>query len=203
MATTMTEYLVRKVNVTKYSRLSAELQGTESRVNIASVEATEPMLPEYSETKMRIADIEARLRVIAVENPELFPDEKKTHKTPFGSISFRAVTYMDIDKEDEETLVLKVKDACHREILLAMREKRAPRLQVEKLIRTREALNIEALELFSDEELKHLFGIERKREEKFSVKPLEVKADKLAKKLSGSASATGRSTVAKEDHSRN
>jgi Bacteriophage Mu Gam like protein len=164
----------------EHSRLSADLAAVESRVNKATIKAAEPMLPEYAQTKAVIADLESKIRSLAVENPELFPDEKKTHTTPFGAVSFRATSHLEID--DEEKIVWKIKEAAHQEFLHALKEHRPARFIIETLIRTRETPNLEALEKFGDDELRRHFGIQRKHEEKFSVKPLEVKTDKLAKK---------------------
>jgi hypothetical protein len=163
----------------EYSELSAQLASIEAVVNKKSLDAARTLLPQHSETKARIGDIEAKLRVMAVENPELFTDDKKTHQTPFGSVAFRTSTYLDVD--DEEKVVLKIKAACQKELKRASALNVVPRFTEEMLLRKIEQPNLEALEQFDDADLS-TFGVVRKTEEKFSVKPLEVKADKLSKK---------------------
>lgn len=167
----------------EYSKLSADLAATESKVNKASVKAAEPLLPEYAETKAMIAEIEGRLFKMATENPELFSDDKKTHSTPFGSVSFRSTSSLQIESVDEA--LQRIRLACQAEELRAMKAKEPPRYTEALLIRLKEVPNIEALERLTDVELKMVFGITRKTEEKFTVKPLEVKTDKLLKKQKG------------------
>jgi hypothetical protein len=163
----------------EFSDLAAQLQTIEAEVNRSQIFAARPLLPEHANTKARLGDIESKLREIAVSNPELFPDDRKTHATPFGSISFRKSTSLDFD--DEEKVILKIKLACEKELKRANKTEEAPAFTEESLTRTRQEPNLEALEKLDDAVLLSL-GIVRKTEEKFSVKPLEVKADKLSKK---------------------
>jgi len=163
----------------QYSELSAHLAEVEAQVNLSQVQAARPLLPEHANTKAAIGDIESKLREIAVANPELFPDDKRTHKTPFGSISFRKVTSLEVD--DEEKTILKIKVACTKELRRSSLAGEVPRFTEETLLRKREEPNLEALEAFDDAGLAQ-FGVERKTDEKFSVKPLAVQADKLLKK---------------------
>ena len=162
-----------------HSRLSAVLGGIESDANLRSLKAVTPLLPKHANTKAEIAEIEGKVRAIAVASPELFPDEKKTHTTPFGAISFRTSKFLHI--EDEEKTILRIQLACEKEIQRANHAGEQPRFTVGTLLRTKVEPNLEGLELLDDADLKG-FAIERKTEEKFSLKPLEVKADKLSKK---------------------
>ena len=164
----------------EYSELNAELSIVEAEVNTSQITAARPLLPKHAQTKGRLSELEAKLREIAVANPELFPDEKRTHNTPFGAISFRKSTSLAID--DEEKTILKIKVACQKEEGRAQRAGVPPRFTEETLLRKCEEPNLEALENLTDADLA-LFGVARKTEEKFSVKPLEVKADKLLKKI--------------------
>jgi hypothetical protein len=170
----------------EYSQLSAQLAAIESDVNLQTLAAVKPLLPQHAETTARIAEIEGKLREIAVANPELFPEDKRTHTTPFGAIAFRKTTSLDFD--DEEKVILKIKVACAKELQRSERFNAVPRFTEEQLLRTRQEPNLEALEKLDDAELTG-FGIARKTEEKFTVKPLEVKADKLAKKSKAEANA--------------
>jgi hypothetical protein len=177
---TPTKYNALCDMLAEYSTLNAELQRVEANVNERQIEAALPLLPDHARTKARLGEIESKLREIAVEFPELFPDDKRTHQTPFGAISFRKSTWLEIINEDEEKAILRVKVACQKELERSQRASEPPRFTEETLLRKREELNLEALEPFEDADLKQ-FGVERRRQEKFNVKPLEVKADKLAK----------------------
>jgi hypothetical protein len=177
----MTPHSYNQLNqlLADHSRLSAELAGIESDANLRTLRAVTPLLPTHAETKAAIGEIEGKVRAIAVANPELFPEDKKTHTTPFGAISFRTTSFLEI--EDEEKAMLKIKLACEREMLRATRAGTPPLFTEDTLLRTKQECNLEALEKLDDAQLA-LFGIARKSEEKFSLKPLEVKADKLSKK---------------------
>lgn len=168
----------------RYSELSARLVTIEADVNRSQIAAARPMLPDHANTKAELADIEAELRKIAIASPELFPDDKRTHNTPFGSLSFRKSSYLEIG--DEEKTVLRILVACRKEADRAAKAKVAPLFTEETLLRTIQEPNREALEKLTDAQLAS-FDIERKTEEKFTVKPLEVKADKLVKKAQAEA----------------
>jgi hypothetical protein len=176
---TPTKYNNMNELLAEFSELNARLAIIEAEVNRSQIEAARPLLPDHANTKARLSDIEAKLRTIAVENPELFPEPKKTHQTPFGAISFRRSTHLDID--DEEKTILKIKVICTKESRRASLAGEPPRFSEETLLRTRQEPDLEALEKFDDAQLL-LFDIVRKTDEKFTVKPLEVKADKLVKK---------------------
>lgn len=173
-----TKYNLLNELLAEYSELSAHLSTIEAEVNQSQLTAARPLLPEHANTTARLGEIETKLRTIAVENPELFPEPKRTHQTPFGAISFRASTHLEVADEDKSLLAVKL--LCRRELKRASLAGDPPRFTEETLIRTREELNLEALESLNEAELLML-GIERKADEKFSVKPLEVKADKLVK----------------------
>jgi hypothetical protein len=176
---TPTKYNGLNELLAEFSDLTARLVTIEASVNKSQIAAARPMLPDHANTTARLSEIESKLRTIAVENPELFPEEKKTHNTPFGAISFRSSTSLDFD--DEEKVVLKIIHACDKERTRADRAGVPPLFTEDSLLRKRLEPDLEALEKLTDAELA-LFGIERKTTEKFSVKPLEVKADKLLKK---------------------
>lgn len=165
----------------EFSELCTTLATIEAEVNLSQITAARPLLPDHANTTARIGEIEDRLRKIAQDNPELFPEPKRTHQTPFGSIAFRKSKRLEIRDKDEEKAILKVKVACSKELKRAELKNEPPRFTEETLLRKREELNLEALETFEDAELPQ-FGVDRVEEEKFSAKPLQVKADKLAKK---------------------
>ncbi len=176
---TPTKYNSLNELLAEFSELTAELSAIEAEVNKSQITAARPLLPQHANTKARIAEIEARLREIAIANPELFPDDKRTHNTPFGAISFRKSTSLDFD--DEEKVILKIKVACVKEMRRASLAGTPPAFTEETLLRSRQEPNLEALEKLDDAQLA-VFGITREETEKFSVKPLEVKADKLRNK---------------------
>lgn len=176
----MTPTQYNRINelLAEYSELSSTLTTIEASVNKSQIAAARPMLPDHANTTARLGEIEGRLKEIAIANPELFPDDKRTHKTPFGSVSFRKSKFLEY--ADEEKVILQIKLACTKELSRAHNQARPPLFTEETLLRTIEQPNKEALELLSDAQLAQ-FGITRKTEETFNVKPLEVKADKLRK----------------------
>ena len=176
---TPTKYNNLNELLAEYSELTAELSAIEAEVNKSQITAARPLLPQHANTKARLSDLESKLREIAIAFPELFPDDKRTHQTPFGSISFRSSTALDFD--DEEKVMLKIKVACVKEARRSSLAGDAPAFTEETLLRTRQEPALEALEKLDDTQLA-LFGITRKKTDKFAVKPLEVKADKLRNK---------------------
>jgi hypothetical protein len=175
---TPTKYNQLNELLAEFSQLSAELSIIEAEVNDSQIEAARPLLPRHANATARLGEIETKLRAIAVENPELFPEDKKTHQTPFGAISFRTSKHLKV--EDEEKTVLLIKVACGKEATRAARAGEAPRFTEETLLRTIQKPDLEALEKL-DDALLAMFQVERKTDEKFAVKPLAVKADKLIK----------------------
>jgi phage host-nuclease inhibitor protein Gam len=167
--------------LSQFSELNAALESAEAEIKTVQLAAARELLPKHAAAKVALSDLEAKLkRLSETYYEELFPEDKKrTHATPFGSLQFRRSTSLVV--EDEEKAMLKIKLACVDE-LAAEANGHKPRFAEEQLVRTKEELNLEALEKLDDATLA-AFGISREKKENFKVLPFEMKADKPAKKM--------------------
>lgn len=125
----------------------------------------------YSELQQAIMEAESSLEIIARKHPEWFADSK-TVKTPFGSVSFRSTTKLKVTNE-ELTIVL-IEQRIAKEDLGSEEPPSA------KLLRHTTALNLEALEQLSDDELSSL-RVSRVTSDSFTAKPLKVDLGKAVK----------------------
>ena len=114
-------------------------------------------LVEYHE---RIAKAELAIEQICRAHPDWF-EKVKTLKTPYGQCSFRKSSELNAPSEDASISLIKASG------------------RAKDFLRTSEELDLEALEKLSDAELA-AFGIIRREERKFSVKPARVDVGKAA-----------------------
>lgn len=112
---------------------------------------------KYSQHQERATIAEQLLEAICRKHPEWF-SKKKTLPTIFGSLSLRKSTKLVIP--NEEASVLLIKEAMRDNVVTG-------------LIRTKEELDLEALERLDDSVLA-LFRIRRVTEEHFSAKPASL-----------------------------
>lgn len=168
--------------IADYSAKTAELEKVEAGIKSIQLDVTRPVLDAHTRLKSELTDIEAKLREIADANYDaLFPEStKRSHKTPFGALSYHKSTSLDFD--DPEKVVLKIEAACEKELKRAKDAKEAPLFTAQQLVRVHCEPNIEGLELLDDKTLA-AFGVARVHKDNFKVKPFEMKTDKPAKKL--------------------
>ncbi len=182
----MTPKIYSEINelLADYSAGAAALEGAEAEIKTVQLAAAERLLPRHAEAQVRLTDLEARLRKLSDDHyDELFPEEKKrSHDTPFGTLKYRKSSKLKL--EDEEKVMLKIERVCAEEVSRAKSLQHAPRFTLDQLVRTHVEPNLEALEAFDDATLRQ-FGITREREDKFTIAPFEMKADKPAKKKLG------------------
>jgi len=119
---------------------------------------------EYAELQAKILEVEPLLEQIARQHPEWFPENRKSIKTPYATVSFRSSTKLSI--ANEEASILLVQKHCTEE-------------EQERYIRKEERLNLDALRGLSDDRLKAL-RIERVPDENFNVKPAKLDLGKAA-----------------------
>ena len=117
---------------------------------------------EYSILQSAISEHEAEIKAIAVAHPEWFT-AVKTLKTPYGTVGFRAATKLEVPNEEVTIALL---ERCQ---------------DADIYLRSRKFLNIEALEMLTDGELKAL-KIERVTADKLSVTPAKIDLGKAVKK---------------------
>jgi hypothetical protein len=161
-----------------FSAKSAALKTSEAAIELAHVNAADSLQPEFARAKTELASDEEKLKEMCVKfSAELFPDGKCSHATPFGTVKLTTSTGLDFT--DEEKLLLLIRVRCLEDAV-----SKTPRgFNIEQLIRTQEAPNLEALERLDDATLS-LFGITRRTTKSLKIVPVTVKADKPAKSSS-------------------
>ena len=117
---------------------------------------------DYASLQFAVGSAEEGIEELATKNPQWF-EKSKTLKTPYGSVSFRKSTKLDV-KNEEVSIVL----------LEQLGQDGLP------FIRTAKALNLEALEKLDDSELDRL-RIKRVTTESMSIKPIKLDMGKAVK----------------------
>lgn len=143
------------------SQRMSVLQAETERIYLESV--GEVLEADFASLQQTISECERICETLVERNPQWFEGRSKTVKTPFGSVSKRSTTRLKVANE-EATLV----------ILEQLGQDGLP------YVRTTKSVNLEALELLSDEELDRL-KVERIRSESINVKPAKVDMGKAAR----------------------
>jgi hypothetical protein len=172
------------MNATQYNRLnellsdfssaSTALERAEANIKTVQLEAAKTLLPEFAQLKIAVADLEEKLKCQCEEHYQaLFPEDKRTHNTPFGAVKYHKST--SLEYEDEEKVVLKIQLVCAKEAKQAK-----PRFAEDQILRTLQEPNLEALTTLDDAVLA-LFGIVRVTKDNFKATPFAMKTDKPAR----------------------
>lgn len=117
---------------------------------------------DYASLQFALGQAEESIETLAFSNPQWF-EKTKTLKTPYGSISFRRSTKLDVKNEEVSILLLE-----------QLGQDGLP------FVRTAKALNLEALEKLDDTELDRL-RIKRVNSESLTIKPVKVDLGKAVK----------------------
>jgi len=183
------------MNATKYlefqkacqdaSTAILKLDGLQAKVKNQQLRAADGLLPELAELTVAATDAEARVKKLSQEHyDELFTDEKRSHKTPFGTPKFTKSTTIEFIDGNEEKVLLLIERECGRELDRAAKAKPEPGIPTftrEQLVRTKEEPKLEAFENFDDATLAR-FGLKREHKDNFSFKPFDMETDKPGKK---------------------
>ncbi|HEX7861832.1 MAG TPA: host-nuclease inhibitor Gam family protein [Verrucomicrobiae bacterium] len=149
-----------------YSEATNQLSNLQSVANDHLMEVLDDLRPQYAELQGKLLEAESAMEIIARKHPEWFND-KKTIKTPYGAISLKSSTALDVS--NEEAVLVRIE-------LEAQRRFPAPAQKAErdefiaKFVRSEQRLNKEALEGEEDAFLKQL-GVARVQKQNFSAKP--------------------------------
>lgn len=167
--------------VNAYSAASSAVKSAESTIEKIQLSSAKELMPELARVQAELANLESQIKAIVDKySSELFPEDKRSHKTPFGTLEFHASTSLEFDKE--EMVIANIFRFSELEDENAKLEKRIPRWKAKDFLRMVCKLNIERLENESDEFL-NMLGIHREKNDNFKIKPLVVKADKLKKEI--------------------
>lgn len=176
---TAPQYALLNELLSEFSAVNAALEAAESEIKTVQLAAAEKLLPQHAEAKIKLTNLEARLRVLADEHyAELFSEaNKRSHQTPFGGVKYSKSTSLEVSDEEKSMLKIKVRAT---EELARQSEGHPPRFTEEQLIRSREELNLEVLGEMDDATLA-LFDIKRVTKDNFKVVPFDMQSDKPAR----------------------
>lgn len=136
--------------------------------------------PEYAALQETIMRTEEALELAARQHPEWFVDAK-TIKTPFGTVSFRTSTKLEIPNEELTIVLIEQRIAAEQ---AQAAELGAGESASAALLRQTTSLNLEALEQLEDAELQRL-RIARVRNDSFRATPLKLDLGKAVKAAAG------------------
>ncbi|HMJ65394.1 MAG TPA: host-nuclease inhibitor Gam family protein [Candidatus Binatia bacterium] len=151
-----------------YSDASNRLTELETSANFSLLSIVDEHRAEYAQLQKALMEAETALEAIALAHPQWFGEDRKSIKTPYGTVKFHSGIKLVV-KNEEATVLLIQREGEHN-----------PEFKADDYLRKVETLNIEALERFDDSTLKK-FRIERVREDKFSVVPAKVDMGKAVK----------------------
>lgn len=143
---------------------SARLGELENGLHQDYLDLVDARRKDYTSLQFAIGKAEEGIEALALSNPAWF-EKSKTIKTPYGSVSFRKSTKLDVKNEEVSILLLE-----------QLGQDGLP------FIRTNKALNLEALEKLDDSELERL-RIKRVSAESLTIKPSKVDLGKAVKSV--------------------
>ncbi len=159
-----------------YSDASNRLTELETTANFGLLGIVDEHKAEYAQLQKALTDAESALELICLAHKEWFGADRKSIKTPYGTVKFHSGTKLVV-KNEEATVLLIQREAEHN-----------PEFKLDDYLRKVETPNLEALERLDDAALRK-FRVERVREDKFSVVPAKVDMGKAVKEAAERAAA--------------
>lgn len=171
-----------------YTEANNRLQALEADANAQLIDILDELRADYAKNQEALTKAETAMEEIALKNKGWF-ETKKTIKTPFGTVSFKSST--SLEASNEEASIVRIRLAAEKLFPGNGPEEIAAREEYfGRFIRTREALNLEALSELDDASLKTL-GVKRVHSENFSAKPATIDLGKAVKETVESTTTTG------------
>lgn len=150
---------------------SARMSELESGLQQDWLDLVDARRKDYASLQFAIGQAEEAIETLALTNPQWF-EKAKTLKTPYGTVSFRKSTKLEVKNEEVSILLLE-----------QLGQDGLP------FVRTAKALNLEALEKLDDTELERL-RIKRVSTDSLSIKPAKVDLGKAVKQTAKDAGKT-------------
>lgn len=157
-----------------YNESSTRMDELENDLQMAWLDLVDARRNDYAELQEAVAGSSAAIETLATLNRQWFADSK-TLKTPYGSVSFRTATKLEV-KNEEVTILL----------IEQMGEDAAIFLRLKK------ELNLEAMEHLDDADLKDM-RVRRVTTESCTVKAARVDLGKAVKAAAQAAGKGGAS----------
>ena len=148
-----------------YTDSNNQLAALEAETNGLFQTLIEDKKEEYAVLQKSMTEAEAAAEELVRNHPEWLPGDKRSIKTPFGTANFRRSSSLDIPDEKRTITAIEWHEIQEAE---AGRE-----FSREEYVRTKETLDLEALEKLDDVLLATLH-IERKHSDSFSITAAKV-----------------------------
>jgi hypothetical protein len=171
------------------SDATSRLMEMNAEVDAALLKLIDEHLPEYAKLQAALTQAESAMEIHARTHPQWFASAK-TIKTPYGSISFRSGTSLEI-KDGEATI--RLLRALEPRLNQTLGAEKAPWI-AEDYIRQTEEPNVEALEKLPEETL-NLFMVKRVTKDNFAFKPATVDFGKAVKEAATKAAEKAQSVI--------
>ena len=155
-----------------YSDASNELDALQAGANDELLELLDEKKKEYAKWQEILAKTEAALEALALKHPDWFTPNRRSIKTPYGTMKLHSSTKLEV-KNEEVTLLLIEQEMNRQEVAAATDPSYQRPFDAAKLRRTHVALNLEAIEQLDDATLKQ-FRIVRAKKDNFSVVPAKL-----------------------------
>jgi hypothetical protein len=153
--------------VAVYADASNQLEALQNDANNELLLWLDERKGDYARLQGTLAQAETALELIALKHPDWF-GEKKSIKTPFGTAKLHSSTKLVVKNEETTLLLMDRESEKNKEFKKA------------DYIRTKQELNLEALEQLDVETLTRL-RIDRVTTDNFSVAPAKVDLGKAFK----------------------
>ena len=165
-----------------FSEGMAQLKAMQGEMDSMLLDMVDDKREEYAAYQKAVTEAETSLEVIARRHPEWFT-EKRSIKTPFGTVKFSRSTVLEIKNEELTIELVRSQLAANSD---------DPEATEATYIRQAEALDREALERLDDDTLKRL-RVKKVEKDNFSVVAASVD---LGKAVKAAAEAKGEGVAA-------
>lgn len=170
-----------------FTEASNRLDALQATANEDLAAILDEIKEEYAQAQEAATKAESAIEQIALKNPDWFTD-KRTLRTPYGTVSLRRGS--KLDAPNEEASLVRIRLFAEKHFPGAgPDETRAREEFISRFIRTKETLNLEALEAESDTFLTTI-GVARVPFETFSAKPATLDLGKAVKEAAEVQTAT-------------
>lgn len=141
-----------------YAEATNRLDELQASVQGQLIDIVDEQRAAYAEAQAAVAQAEKALEAVTLAHPEWFSDKRRSIKTPYGTVSFRRSTKLDVPNPETSIILIEQLDDKDR---------------AATLVRSEKTLNLEALEKLTDAELR-AFRIRRVTEDNFGVKAAKL-----------------------------
>lgn len=155
-----------------YSDAANRLEELQAEANGELLQILDDKKADYAKWQEKMAQCEAGLEILARKHPDWFSADRRSIKTPYGTIKLHSSSKLEVKNEELSTVLIEQEIERQRTAAAADPLYKPP-FDASQLLRTRTVLNLEAIENL-DESVLRQFRIERVRKDNFSVVPAKL-----------------------------